>query len=173
MKIQTSALEPGSAAPEFDLPLAGGGRASRTSVAGAGRSGLLIFFKTECPTCKLAFPYLQRIYARIRNLAEPPGFLAIAQNHAGELPEFLSKYDATFPVATELEPFAASYAYGITNVPSIFLIDEHGVVLKTVVGFNKKELESILRELLARSGAPAGGPLFTDADAGVPPMQPG
>lgn len=166
-------LEPGTLAPEFDLPLLSGGRATRRSLQQGDRAALVVFFKTECPTCRLAFPFLQRIAARVRRAPEPAGFLGIAQNGLGDLPEFLEKHRADFPVASEGDPWQASEAYGVTNVPSLFLLDEHGVILRASAGFSKSEFEEISAEILARSGAAGEAPLFTSADASVPALQPG
>lgn len=163
----------GTKAPHFDLPLAGGGRVSPANVYLEKRGGLLVFFKSECPTCRLAFPFLQKIYARTKTAADPIGFLAIAQNPAGEMPEFFKKYGAEFPVACDGEPYAASNAYGITNVPSIFIFDEHGIIIKTIVGFSKKEYDAATEELLSRAGAKGQASIFSEADFAVPAMQPG
>ncbi|MFN0205336.1 MAG: peroxiredoxin family protein [Planctomycetota bacterium] len=166
-------IQPGSLAPDFKLPLVGGGFATRDLLIEGGRPGLLVFFKTECPTCRLAFPILQRMYSRVQSDSKLSGFLAIAQNSAAELPEFFVKYGAAFPVAHESDPYPVANAYQITNVPTIFLLEEHGVILRTAVGFNRNEFDTLTKEMLSRAGAPAGASLFTSADAGLPALQPG
>lgn len=173
MKLQNSSISPGDPAPDFKLPLLGGGFATRASLLEGGRAAMLVFFKLECPTCRLAFPFFQRIYARLASAGGGAGFLAVAQNSAAELPEFLAKYEATFPCAMDAEPWDVSYFYQITNVPTMFLLDGHGVILRTAVGFNKKELDIFCNELLSHAGAAPAGSLFTDADAHLPQLQPG
>jgi peroxiredoxin len=163
----------GSSCPTFDLPLVGGGRVRSQDLTKVGRPALVVLFKTECPTCRLAFPFLQRIWDRVRRLPEAAGFLAIAQNPPGEIPAFFAQYGATFPCATDVEPYPASNAFEITNVPSLFLLDEHGVIVRASVGFSRKEYDEIADELLAHAGAPRLGSLFSDVDAGVPVLQPG
>ncbi|HKE01412.1 MAG TPA: TlpA disulfide reductase family protein [Planctomycetota bacterium] len=168
------ALAPGSLLPDFDLPLVGGGRARSSDFVGRGRATLVVFFKTECPTCKLAFPFLQRIWERVRASGDgAASFLSIAQNRAEEIPAFFAGYGATFPVATEGEPYPVADACGITNVPTLFVADEHGVVLKTTVGFSRAELDAVVRELESRAGSATGASLFRESDSGVPVLQPG
>jgi peroxiredoxin len=172
LKTFATLLAPGAPAAPFDLPLVGGGRIDLDSLLEGTRGALLVFFKTECPTCKLAFPFLQRIWERVpRSVGF--GFLAIAQNAASELPGFLAHYGATFPVASESEPYAVSQAYRLTNVPTLFLIDERGIVQSSTVGFSREAYDSLLEATLARIGREPSGSLFTEADAGVPALQPG
>jgi peroxiredoxin len=166
-------LNAGTPAPPFELTLVGGGRASASQLSADAKPSLLVFFKTECPTCRLAFPFLQRIWKRVEKAPHPAGFLAIAQNAPADIPGFMAGYGATFPVATESEPYATADRYEIANVPSIFLLDEHGVILQTAVGFARHEYDALAEELLSRAGAGKLGSLFTAADASVPVLQPG
>jgi peroxiredoxin len=172
-------ISPGSKARAFDLLLAASaGKRARLAELTANAPVLVVFFKTECPTCKLAFPILERIWKRLRDVKGTGEMVAIAQNHPSEIPSFAKTYGATFPIATEDEPYEASNAYEVTNVPSLFLVDEHGVVLRTAVGFSRQELDALAKEFVARAAPPAAGPrpadsLFTAADAGLPALQPG
>ncbi len=173
MKIQTTTLALGSPAPDFDLKLVAGGRVDRGALLDGGRSALLVFFKTECPTCRLAFPFLQRIWARLREASADAGFLAVGQNRADEVRGFLEAHGADFPAATEDEPYRASNAYGVQNVPSIFLLDGSGVVRKCVVGFSRADFDALCAGLLESADAGSPASIFSAADATVPVFQPG
>lgn len=168
-------LEPGSHAPEFDLPLASqaGRRLVLREVLAKGPA-LVVFFKTECPTCKLAFPILERLAGLARAEGIAASLVAIGQNHPSEIPSFAKTYGATFPIATEEAPYDISNAYDVTNVPSIFLIEEHGVIVRSVVGFSRNEYDGLAAWLRSRGqGDLAFASLFTEADAGLPALQPG
>lgn len=105
--------------------------------------------------------------------------LAVAQNAPADVPAFMERYQATFETVTEDAPWTASNAYAITHVPTLFLVNETGIVLRTTVGFNRKEFDAILHEMMSRAtpglsgGKLAAVSLFTDSDAGVPVLQPG
>lgn len=168
-------LEPGSHAPDFDLPLASqaGRRLVLREVLAKGPA-LVVFFKTECPTCKLAFPILERLAGLARSERVGASLVAIGQNHPSEIPSFAKTYDATFPIATEDAPYEVSNAYDVTNVPSIFLIEEHGAIVRSVVGFSRKEYDGLAAWLQNRERSDGVfASLFTEADAGLPALQPG
>jgi len=170
----STALPPGVPAPAFDLPRLGGGRATLLDLVPGGRPAVLAFFKTECPTCKLAFPFLERMWRRFQAAGDGRiGFLAVAQNPLEELPAFLQGYGATFPVASELDPYAVSDAYGITNVPTIFTLDDRGVITRTSVGFARSELDAVTAEATELAGSRDAASIFGSADSGVPILQPG
>jgi hypothetical protein len=77
----------------------------------------------------------------------------------------------TFPVAIDAKGYPASNAYGLTMVPTIFLIDSDGAVKVSSMGFAKQDLETIATELARRRNlAPAA--LFR-ADERVPAQKPG
>ena len=64
-------LQSGSRAPDFRLPLLGGGETTLTEILARGPV-LLAFFKISCPVCQLTFPFLDRVHA-----AALPGGLQI------------------------------------------------------------------------------------------------
>jgi len=67
--------------------------------------------------------------------------------------------------------YVASNAYGLTNVPTIFLIDTDAIVKVSSMGFDKKDLEAIAANLAERKKI-ALAPLFRP-DEIVPANKPG
>lgn len=67
--------------------------------------------------------------------------------------------------------YIVSNAYGLTNVPTIFLVDTDGTVRVSSMGFDKKDLETIAAEL-AQGRKIALAPLFLP-DEVVPINKPG
>lgn len=171
MREQQSVIQPGTPAPEFRLQSPAIGTASIQELVRGMRPALVVFFKMECPTCRLAFPFMERIWQRSQS-GDGCGFLGIGQNSETEIQQFFERMGATFPWAPDSEPYEVSDRYGITNVPTLFLLDEHGVILRTAVGFSRPALELISQELLARVGVESQ-PLFAESDRGVPVLQPG
>jgi peroxiredoxin len=127
------------------------------------------FFKISCPVCQMTFPFLERIFQRYGG--DGVTFLAISQDDAKSTKEFAQKYGVTFPLVTDEKNYPVSNAYGLTNVPTIFLIEPDGTVKVSCTGFVKADLETIAKELAGRRKiAPA---LLFKPDENVPAFQPG
>src|SRR5712692_6385784 len=114
------------------------------------------FFKISCPVCQFTFPFLERIFKRYGAGAT---FLGISQDDARSTKEFVAEYGASFPMAMDEKGYAVSNAYGLTNVPTIFLIEPDGTVKVSSMGFDKKDLETIAAELAERTKI-SRSPLF-------------
>jgi peroxiredoxin len=123
-------LQAGDMAPDLRLELMGGGQERLR----ADESVLLVFFKISCPTCQYALPYLERV---------PPGIKVrgISQNDAADTREFADQYGLTFPILLDPEDrFPASNAFGITHVPTMFLLEPGGRIQKVIEGWNKRDM---------------------------------
>jgi peroxiredoxin len=157
-------------APEFSLKGLDG---KSYSLEELRRKGPVVaaFFKISCPVCQFTFPFLERLYQRYGG--DNVTFLGISQDDAKATASFAGDYRATFPMVLDEKEkgYPASNAYGLTNVPTIFLIDADGMVRISSTGFVKDDLEEIAAELAERRGiAPA--PLFKASES-VPANRPG
>jgi peroxiredoxin len=129
------------------------------------------FFKISCPVCQFTFPFLQRLCERYGS--DDVSFLGISQDDAKATASFAKECGITFPMALDQKEkgYPASNAYGLTNVPTIFLIDPEGAVRVSSMGFVRKDLEQIAANLAERRKiAPAA--LFRTNEA-VPENRPG
>jgi peroxiredoxin len=160
-------LQAGMPAPTFTLADAGG---QNHALADALKKGpvLAAFFKISCPVCQFTFPFLQRLY---ENYGSGVSFWGISQDNAADTREFLNEFGVKFPSLLDSDGYKVSKQYGLTNVPSIFLIQPDGKVHTASVGFAKHDLESIAAELAKRSGKPAQ-PVFLPGEK-VPEYRPG
>jgi peroxiredoxin len=148
-------LEAGERAPDFDLVDDHGHTRSLRDLVQSGPV-LVAFFKTTCPVCQLAFPFLDRIH---RGQAEPAvNIFGVSQDDAASTHEFTDEFGVTFPILfdTADSGYPASNAYGISHVPSMFLVEPGGSISWTMEGFEKKALEDL--------GARAGVATFTAHD---------
>ena len=128
------------------------------------------FFKISCPVCQFTFPFLERLHKRYGS--DGVTFLGISQDDARSTAGFTKEYGVTFPILIDDEKgYVVSNAYGLTNVPTIFLIDLDGYVKVSSVGFDKKDLETIAAYLSER-GKISLAPLFRP-DEVVPANKPG
>ena len=129
------------------------------------------FFKVSCPVCQFTFPFLERIYQRYGG--DEVTFLGISQDEARDTRDFSKAFGATFPMALDEKQkgYPASNAYGLTNVPTIFLIETDGTVKVSCMGFDKKGLQSIAAELAEQKKTPPAV-LFLPNES-VPDHKPG
>jgi peroxiredoxin len=129
------------------------------------------FFKVSCPVCQFTFPFLERIYKRYGG--DHLTFLGISQDEAGATKDFAKEFGTTFPTLLDEKEkgYPASNAYGLTSVPTIFLIETDGTVKISCMGFDKKDLESIASVLAERKKTTPSA-LFRP-DESVPAHKPG
>lgn len=132
-------LSLGDQAPDFSLWDLAGHRWTLTGLT-AGKPALVTFFKISCPVCQLALPYIDRM-SKTGKLE----MVAISQDDS----EATAEFNAAFGVAlTTLldeaaEGYPASNAFGITHVPSMFLVEPGGAITMAVSGFSKQDLEAV------------------------------
>jgi peroxiredoxin len=161
-------IQAGDRAPLFELRDAAG---NEYSLAEELRKGPVIaaFFKISCPVCQFTFPFLERLSKSCgENVAM---FLGISQDDALDTREFCQGYGVTFPALLDDESYTVSNLYGLTNVPSVFLIGADGIVKVASIGFDKANLEAIADELAAVARRPSAS-LFRAGEI-VPSFKPG
>jgi peroxiredoxin len=129
-------IDPGSRAPDFRLPRLDGGEVTLQELVSNGPV-LLAFFKISCPVCQLTFPFLERLHA-----AGTLPIYGISENDAEDTREFNREFGVTFPMLLDSEEsgFPASNDYGISTVPTLFLVGPDGAVSNVIEGWNKKEI---------------------------------
>lgn len=148
------ALDTGVIAPDFILPTTDG---KQISLGEALKKGavLLAFFKVSCPVCQYAFPFFERVFRS--NRGNNITVLGISQDTPKKTKGFAQEYGVTFPVAIDDESngYAVSNAYGLTNVPTAFLIAPSGDIEVSSVGWSKRDVEAINQRLAEYRNQPA------------------
>jgi peroxiredoxin len=158
----------GNVAPDFSLKGLEGKEYSLGKLLKGGPV-LAAFFKISCPVCQFTFPFLERIFQRY--CGDGVTLLGVSQDDARPTKEFAQKYGVSFPLVIDEKNYPVSNAYGLTNVPTIFLVEPDGTVKVSCTGFVKADLETIANELAGRRKIiPAA--LFKP-DEKVPAFQPG
>lgn len=151
-------LSPGSPAPSFALPDA----ASGATVADPWHHGATVvaFFKVTCPVCQLVAPKIQALAdAGLR-------VTAIGQDPPPKLAAYADRFGQRVQTLSEAPPYAVSNAWGISSVPTVFLVGTDGVVQDVSGAWSRDAWNRIA----TAAGAP--GPISTDGD-GLPPFRPG
>ena len=146
------ALNSGVAAPNFFLLDLNGRQVSLAAELQKGPV-ILAFFKVSCPVCQLAFPYLQRLYEHLEGKAN---IFGISQNREREAKLFASEYGVRFPVLLDdPDEYGVSNAYGLTNVPTVFLVSRDSEIELSSVGWSRQDMEELNDRLARQLGIPA------------------
>src|ERR1700692_4779531 len=132
-------LEAGLRAPSVELKSLDGETRSLEDILGKGPA-LLAFYKGSGPVCQLAAPYLERLAA-----GSGLQVVGISQDDDSSTKGFNQRFGVTFPTLLDQskENYPASNAFGISSVPSLFLVEKDGEVSKAVSGFSKRDLEAL------------------------------
>lgn len=136
----------------------------------AGRTTLIYWIKTECPVCQMAMPYLERMSSKLAEGGPSDGQLVVlTQNDPAELDRFRQNYGCrTVSILCEPEPYPSADSYGLTHVPTWFLVGPDSKILDSGMSFAPSELTACYREF---GGT---GRLFSDAEESeMPDRRPG
>ncbi len=99
---------------------------------------LVVFFKITCPVCQFTLPFLNRIHQ-----AGTLPVYGISQNDDADTREFTQEFGIEYAVLLDPEDadFPASNAYGISSVPSLFLIGQDGRIERAMEGWSRRDME--------------------------------
>jgi peroxiredoxin len=163
-----AALSAGAKAPAFALQSADGKKAS---LADALKKGpvLAAFFKVSCPTCQFTAPFLERLHESYGG--EKFTLWGISQDDAADTREFCQEFEVEFPALIDENGYPVSNQYGITNVPTVFLIAPDGKIQESCVGFSKKDLEKMAAAAARASSTPLTS--FFKPGEVIPDFKPG
>jgi peroxiredoxin len=165
------ALEAGVRAPEIKLAFLDG---RKFSLAEALKNGpvVLAFFKVSCPVCQFAFPYLERIFKAYGRSGKFT-FVGISQDNAKDTQAFNRQCGVSFPVLLDEKEkqYPVSNAYGLTNVPTVFMISAEGEIEFSSVSWSRAEMQQ-LADKLAEVNAASPAEIFRPGEK-VPEFKPG
>lgn len=113
----------------------------------AGKPAVVALFKVGCPTCQYTFPFLERLYKN----GVP--VIGVSQDNAKDTQDFAKRFGITFPLGIDAPGYAVSKAYGISTVPSMFVVDEDASIRYVAEGWVRSDFEELAR-VAAGSGAP-------------------
>ena len=131
-------LAAGAKVPELSFTIPSGERETLAK-ARANGSILFVFYKGSCPVCQMTFPFLQRLAAGNFPI------IAVSQDSPADTEQFRKRFGVTFPALLDRKEdgYPVSNAFGITNVPSLFLIEPGGTISMAGSGFSKADLEAL------------------------------
>ncbi|MEA2827658.1 MAG: hypothetical protein QOG43_2097 [Actinomycetota bacterium] len=152
-------LPHGLRAPSFSLPDIDSGQPVSDPWLDAAGPTVLAFFKVTCPVCQMAAPM-------VRAMSDSGAVVvAVGEDPAPHLVEYRDRWAQTVPTLSEPPPYRVSGAYGLVSVPSLYLVDNRGTVVDSVLGWDRDEWNRI-------STAAGGRPVSALGD-GLPAFRPG
>jgi peroxiredoxin len=162
-----AALEAGTKAPVFSLRDIEG-KAHSLRELHSGDLALLIFYHRECPVCQFSAQFFAIMANKIKSSCV--AIWGISQDAEDESEEFANERGLTMPILIDAPHYAVSNAYGVTNVPTLFVI-EGGKIVKNCVGFSRDDFTEIAA-MLARKAGVAPPDLFAGRKD-IPAVRPG
>ena len=112
-----------------------------------GKPVMLIFWKIACPSCEFQAPYVQAFYNEWSDKD-----IAVLAINAGDstvrVQDYVTSHELTYPVLLDQQTRVAA-TYGITGVPTTFIIDGEGILKAYKIGpfQNQKDIESALKSV--------------------------
>jgi peroxiredoxin len=168
LKKKAPAPDVGDPAPNFTLPALEGGEFTLSEALHRAPQ-VIAFFKISCSTCQFTFPFLDRLHRAYE--ADPIEFRGISQDNAENSRLFCEKFGIGFPIALDLQPYAASKSYVFHSVPTILLVDRECAIRFLLTGFSKAGLIQLSEEIARLTNRPPA-PVFLPSEI-VPESKPG
>lgn len=137
-------LEAGQRAPEVSLRQADGASVSLADLLKQGPA-VLAFYKISCPVCQLAFPYIDRLSSAAATGPNAPRVIGVSQDDASDTKAFAKRFAPQTPMLLDDEDagYVASNAYGISHVPTVFVVEQDGSISHSWTGFSKADFEKL------------------------------
>ncbi len=146
------ALEIGTVAPPFRLEDFDG-RVHSLDHLHQGDLLLLVFYHSECPTCRMSVPFIGNLARAVRS--ERIKIWGVSQDGKNESLKFARASGLGMPILVDADPYPVSQAYGLTNVPTLFLIDSTHTIIDQCVGFTKDDFVRIAQAVARNADVPA------------------
>jgi peroxiredoxin len=129
-------LKEGTKAPDFSLPVLGGGTISMAALK--GKVVVVNFWATWCPPCLKEMPMLNELHTAYKDQGVVVLGLSLDEEGLSITEPFIKKLGISYPI---VESDKKTYqAYGnILTIPHTFVVDRNGVVTKRFVNNQSKE----------------------------------
>lgn len=140
----------GSKAPDFLLRDTKGQATSLAALK--GKVVLVCFWATWCPPCRAEIPSLDRLYKDYKDR----GFMVVGistDRSAEYVKDFLKTHPVGFPMLMDSDT-RVSRQYGVFSMPTSFLLDRKGIIIKRYIGeedWGSSEIRNTIKSALEAS----------------------
>jgi peroxiredoxin len=124
---------------------------------------LLLIGHRNCKTTRQTIPFVDRIH---RRRGAGHSVLVVLEDDVATARTLIADQGLAVPIHLEPDPYPLAAELDLVAVPTLFLIDRKGAIVKVTEAFNRADLE----EYAARLGNDS--PLFTPEDK-APATRPG
>ncbi|OED36179.1 hypothetical protein AB834_03300 [PVC group bacterium (ex Bugula neritina AB1)] len=138
---QANALEVRSSVPDFSLKTLSGKSVKLSDYR--GKTVLIDFWATWCPPCRRELKVLNEILNEFPEKNYKVLFLSVDQNLTA--PQKYIKKMGYSKMTVLHDNKGISQKYGVRGIPSLFVIDENGLLVKNHVGMVSKKI--LLKDL--------------------------
>jgi thiol-disulfide isomerase/thioredoxin len=109
-----------------------------------GKVVLIDFWATWCGPCRMEIPHLKELYNRYSEKGFVLVGISLDQAGPGVVRPFVDKNQIPYPIVMGDQQTANAYG-GVRSIPTAFLIDRQGRLVKTYVGY--KPLETFVADI--------------------------
>ena len=123
-----------------------------------GKVVYLDFWASWCGPCRKSLPLYETLYQEIGGQGESAQFAVVAINldeDKADAVRFLEKHPVSYPVLLDPEGVTAA-GWQVKVMPSSFLLDRSGAVVKEYAGFEESHIEEIRHDIEAELGRQDG-----------------
>ncbi len=135
-----------SKAPDFTLTNISGEDVSLSDYK--GKVVIVDFWATWCPPCRKGIPDLISLQNEYKDKVKVIGISLDRENTKGGVPDFVDRMGINYPVVYFNDKVINDFG-GVNAIPTTFIIDQNGNIVKKVVGlYPKSEYENKIKELI-------------------------
>jgi cytochrome c biogenesis protein CcmG, thiol:disulfide interchange protein DsbE len=135
----------GAMAPNFTLPMLNGQKVSLSDYR--GQPVLLNFWSTDCASCLIEMPDLQKVYTSQQAVQKDFVVLGIEQVADPSAPQLLHSKGITYPILVD-DRLTVGDLYHVSGIPTSFVLDRQGIVRWSMVGpFSPATLQGVLHQI--------------------------
>jgi thiol-disulfide isomerase/thioredoxin len=148
----------GTFAPQLTSLAAASGTLPASMNALRGKVAVIEFWATWCGPCQMTMPVLDGWQARYG--AQGLSVIGITTEPVQMAANFATQKALHYAIASD-STNATSIAFGVRNIPTLFVVDKRGVVREVEIGYDpgvNTQLENLLQKLLAEPAPPLNTP---------------
>ncbi|GIV16909.1 MAG: hypothetical protein KatS3mg022_2344 [Armatimonadota bacterium] len=138
----------GDAAPNITLNLLDGETKSLADYK--GKVVVLDFWATWCAPCRFTMPKMIQFHSRHRDQNVVVIGVAVDATSRAEIEQFVKEMGVNYPIAVDGDG-AAKSAYQIRNLPTLFIIDKEGNILRRMEGYDPQNTIQMLEDTVQRA----------------------
>jgi thiol-disulfide isomerase/thioredoxin len=142
--VKAAGPQVGDAAPDWTLKDSDGKEHSLSEYR--GKVVVMDFWATWCPPCRAAMPGIQKVHEKYK--AKGVVVLGMDCWESGDAPGYMKENGITYGLIMKADE--AAKAYGVSGIPTLYVIGPDGKVAYRTVGFEGEEaLETAIKAKLA------------------------